>query len=95
MDNIQHEIPEKLLKNYKTIIPKLRKNEGIFFDGKIVHRSLNLKKKVLFALVFRIYNYENDMTLSANWADIPYNRKSFGVPTVSYTHLTLPTNREV
>ena len=82
-NNVQYEIPEKLLKNYKTIIPKVRKNEGIFFDGKIVHRSLDLKNKVLFSLVFRIFDYENDLTLSANWADVPYNRNSFGVPNIN------------
>ena len=34
-------------------------------------------------LMFRVYDYTNDMTLSANWADTPYNRKSFGVPNIN------------
>jgi hypothetical protein len=80
---VQYEIPKKFLKEYKSVIPKVKKNEGIFFDGKTVHRSVNLKsKQVLFAIVFRVYNYTNDLTLSANWADIPYNRQSFGVPEI-------------
>lgn len=81
---VQYEIPENFVKKYRTIIPKVKKNEGLFFDRKIVHRSLNIKnKKVLFAITFRVHDYTNDMTLSANWADIPYNRKSFGIPDIN------------
>ena len=81
---VQYEIPSNHLKGYKTVIPKVKKNEGIFFHGKIVHRSLDFKKKkVLFAIAFRVYDYQNDLTLSANWADVPYNRKSFSVPNIN------------
>ena len=82
--DVQYEIPENHLKGYKTVIPKVKKNEGIFFDAKTVHRSLNLKKKkVLFTITFRVYDYHNDLTLSANWADLPYNGKSFGMPNLN------------
>ena len=84
ISNVQYEIPNTLIKNYKSVIPKVKKNEGLFFYGKIVHRSLDLKsKKILFTLVFRIYDYKKDLTLSSNWADIPYNRRSFGVPDIN------------
>ena len=80
---VQYEIPENFIKNYKTFVPKVRKNEGLIFNGKIVHRSIDTKsKKILFALSFRVYDYSNDLTLSSNWADVPYNRKSFGIPNI-------------
>ena len=84
ISNDQYEIPETFLKKYKTEIPKVKKNQGLFFSGKCVHRSLNTKNnKILFTIVFRVYDYNDDLTLSANWADIPYNRKSFGIPNIN------------
>ena len=80
---VQYEIPENFIAKFKTEIPKVRKNEGLFFNGKIVHRSIDTKiNQILFTIVFRVYDYSNDLTLSANWADIPYNRKSFGIPNI-------------
>tara|TARA_B100000900_G_C20534074_1_gene697593 strand:- start:334 stop:1122 length:789 start_codon:yes stop_codon:yes gene_type:complete len=81
--NVQYEIPNNFLKKYKSFNPKVKRNEALIFNGKIVHRSVNIKsKKILFALNFRVFDYTNDLTLSSNWADIPYNRKSFGVPNI-------------
>jgi len=42
-----------------------------------------LKMVIFYTLVFRIYDYTNDLTLSSNWADIPYNRNSFGIPDIN------------
>jgi hypothetical protein len=58
--------------------------EGLFFNGKIVHRSLdNASDRTLFTIVFRAFDYSEDLTLSSNWADIPYNRKSISVPEIN------------
>ena len=57
--------------------------QGLFFNGKLVHRSLDNKTGVpFFTIVFRVFDYSNDLTLSSNWADIPYNRKSLGWPEI-------------
>ena len=50
-----------------------------------------------------IYINGNDLSLIINWgefantsnANIYYNLNNYGFYAVSYTHLTLPTNREV
>lgn len=82
--NIQYEIPSAFLKEYKSYIPSVKVGEGLFFDGKLVHRSLdNISKKPQFAIVFRVFDYSDDLTLSADWADIPYNRKSVGIPEIN------------
>ncbi len=82
--NVQYEIPNNLVKKFKTIFPNVKKNDGIFFNGKSVHSSIdNNSKKVFFTLVFRVYDYQNDLTLSSNWADIPYNQKSLGHPNIN------------
>ena len=81
---VQYEIPENLIRNYDESIPKVDKGEAIFFDGKLVHRSVDSKSKhPLFTIVFRAFDYSNDLTLSSNWADLPYNRKSIGFPNIN------------
>jgi hypothetical protein len=82
--NVQYEIPEKLISKYQSVIPKVKIGEAIFFDGKSVHRSLdNTSDKPYFTIVFRVFDYSNDLTLSSNWADIPYNRQSIGYPNIN------------
>jgi len=82
--NVQYEIPAAFLNAYKSEIPPVEAGEGLFFNGKIVHRSLdNVSKNTLFTIVFRAFDYSEDLTLSSNWADIPYNRKSISVPEIN------------
>jgi len=82
--NVQYEIPTSFLTAYKAVTPKVRAGEGLFFDGKLVHRSINnSSKNVLFTMVFRVFDYSEDLTLASNWADIPYNRKSISVPEIN------------
>jgi hypothetical protein len=82
--NIQYEIPDNFISNYERTIPDVKLTEALFFDGKLVHRSIdNLTQRVFFTIVFRIFDYGNDLTLSSNWADIPYNRKSLGFPNIN------------
>jgi hypothetical protein len=82
--NVQYEIPENFLQEYNGVIPDVKVGEGLFFDGKLVHRSLdNFSESAFFTLVFRVFDYSNDLTLSSNWADIPYNRKSVGWPNIN------------
>jgi ectoine hydroxylase-related dioxygenase (phytanoyl-CoA dioxygenase family) len=82
--NVQYEIPSSFLEEYKPYIPSVKVGEGLFFNGKLVHRSLdNISKKPQFTIVFRVFDYSQDLTLSSNWADIPYNRKSIGIPEIN------------
>lgn len=82
--NIQYEIPDNLLLEYTTDIPDVKIGEAIFFDGKTVHRSLdNLSQKPYFTIVFRAFDYSKDLTLSSNWADLPYNKLSMGYPNIN------------
>ena len=82
--NVQYEIPENLISGYESIIPKVKIGEAIFFDGKSVHRSLDNNSDIpYFTIVFRVFDYSNDLTLSSNWADIPYNRQSIGFPDIN------------
>ena len=82
--NFQYEIPENLLKNYESAIPNVKVGEAIFFDGKTVHRSLdNTSNNPYFTIVFRVFDYSNDLTLSSDWADLPYNKKSMGYPNIN------------
>ena len=81
--NVQYEIPASFLTSYAEEIPSVKVGEGLFFDGKLVHRSLDSPSdRPLFTIVFRVFDYSNDLTLSSNWADIPYNRKSLGWPEI-------------
>ena len=82
--NVQYEIPSTFLKEYKSYTPSVKVGEGLFFNGRLVHRSLdNISKKPQFTIVFRVFDYSQDLTLSSNWADIPYNRKSIGIPEIN------------
>ena len=82
--NVQYEIPTSFLSSYKEYIPAVKIGEGLFFNGKSVHRSLdNTSSKTLFTMVFRVFDYSEDLTLSSNWADIPYNRKSISIPEIN------------
>jgi hypothetical protein len=82
--NVQYEIPSSFLKSYEAEIPPVKLGEGLFFNSKLVHRSIeNKSNEVLFAMVFRVFDYSEDLTLSSNWADLPYNRKSFGFPNIN------------
>jgi ectoine hydroxylase-related dioxygenase (phytanoyl-CoA dioxygenase family) len=82
--NVQYEIPDNFIIEYEKIIPDVKLTEALFFDGKLVHRSIdNITNNIFFTLVFRIFDYTNDLTLSSNWADIPYNRKSLGYPNIN------------
>ena len=81
--NVQYEIPSSFLSEYTEEVPKVKIGQGLFFNGKLVHRSLDNKTGVpFFTIVFRVFDYSNDLTLSSNWADIPYNRKSLGWPEI-------------
>ena len=82
--NVQYEIPSTFLSDYTAEIPPVNSGEGLFFSGNLVHRSLdNVSKKTLFAMVFRLFDYSEDLTLSSNWADLPYNRKTISVPEIN------------
>jgi hypothetical protein len=82
--NIQYEIPDTFISAYPTDVPEVCVGQGLFFNGKLVHRSLNNNSSLPFiTFVFRVFDYSKDLTLSANWTDIPYNRKSLGWPEIN------------
>jgi len=82
--NVQYEIPDNFIKDYTEVIPKVDKGQAIFFDGRLVHRSVNTQfEHPVYTIVFRAFDYTNDLTLSSNWADIPYNRQSLGFPNIN------------
>ena len=86
--NVQYEIPESFLTKYESIVPDVAIGQALFFNGKLVHRSLdNLSDHVYFTIVFRAFDFSVDLTLSSNWADIPYNRKSVSVPEINVSPL--------
>ena len=41
-----------------------------------------------------VFSWRNELT-GTEWVKVPVPMFGFGTTTVSYTHLTLPTNREV
>lgn len=82
--NVQYEIPESFVTDYQSVVPDVKQGHGLFFNGKLVHRSLDLPGSTpYFTMVFRVFDYAEDLTLSADWADIPYNRKSLGFPEIN------------
>ena len=86
--NVQYEVPPSFLKDYKSEVPKVKVGEGLFFNGKLVHRSIdNVSKKALLTMVFRVFNYSDDLTLSSNWADLPYKGDSLGAPNLVVSKL--------
>jgi len=81
---VQYEIPSSFLKSYEAEIPPVKLGEGLFFNGKLVHRSLeNKSNEILITMLFRVFDYSEDLTLSSYWGDVPYNRKSFGFPEIN------------
>jgi hypothetical protein len=82
--NYQYEIPDKLIVKYESVIPNVKRGQGLFFDGKTVHRSIdNYSENPYFTIVFRVFDYSNDLTLSSDWADLPYVKKSLGYPNIN------------
>lgn len=82
--NVQYEVPSSFLSEFSEEVPAVKVTEALFFDGRLVHRSLdNLSEKPLFTLVFRVFDYIDDLTLSSNWAEVPYSRSSKGWPEIN------------
>ena len=53
-------------------------------DNTSIINLISVYKKKGFALT-QLFDEDafEDLTLSSNWADLPYNRKSFGFPSIN------------
>lgn len=69
----QYEIPESLLQGYSEEVCEAKRGDAVLFDRQLVHRSnANQSTDYGFSIVCRIWNPENDLTLSGNIAATPY-----------------------
>jgi ectoine hydroxylase-related dioxygenase (phytanoyl-CoA dioxygenase family) len=73
-DNHQYEIPDRFLSDFETeLIPDMETGDVVFFSPHLVHASLDLEgPKNAYALTIRAYDFTDDLTLSSNWAEVPY-----------------------
>lgn len=81
--NVQYEIPESMLNGYERHSIDLAIGDMIIFSPKLVHRSIdNPNNKPLYAFTIRVFDFTNDLTLSSNWADLPYSSRASGAPNI-------------
>ncbi len=70
---VQNEIPSNLLKDYKEHFCINSPGDLIVFNRSLVHTSnMNISNEYSFALVMRVWNPSDDLTLSGNIAATPY-----------------------
>lgn len=80
----QYEIPTHFIDEYVSSVPDVNLGDGIYFDRRTVHRSLDRQTgEPLFALVLRCFDYSSDLTLGSNWAELPYQNNLNGVAEIN------------
>lgn len=74
--NKQYEIPNRYLEQYeKVFAPSSSPGDVLIFNKKLVHSSIdNTSDYPLYALTVRAFDYIDDLTVSANWAEVPYQQ---------------------
>ena len=78
---IQYEVPENFVKHLKTFKSNLNVGDLLVFHRKSIHTSTpNLSKKYSFAVVFRVWDFSKDLTISGNLAVSPYRDVGNGRP---------------
>jgi hypothetical protein len=78
---IQFEIPENFVKNLKTFKSNLKVGDLLVFNRKSVHTSTqNLSNRYSFAVVFRVWSFDKDLTMSGNLAVQSYKDFANGRP---------------
>ena len=76
--NKQYEIPDRYLSQYeKSFAPSSSPGDVLAFDKNLVHSSIdNNLDHPLYALTVRVFDYIDDLTISANWAEVPYQQSN-------------------
>ncbi len=74
--NKQYEIPDRYLEQYEKIFaPSSFPGDVLVFHKNLVHSSVdNSSDYPLYALTVRAFDYIDDLTISANWAEVPYQQ---------------------
>ena len=79
----QYEVPENFIKHLKTFKSNLDVGDLLVFHRKSVHTSTpNLSKKYSFAVVFRVWDFSKDLTMSGDLAVSPYLNVGNGRPNI-------------
>ena len=77
----QYEVPENFVKHLKTFKSNLNVGDLLVFHRKSIHTSTpNLSKKYSFAVVFRVWDFSKDLTISGNVCVSPYRDVGNGRP---------------
>ena len=77
----QYEIPENFVKHLKTYKSIINVGDILVFHRKSIHNSTqNLSKKYSFAVVFRVWDFSKDLTISGNLGVSPYKDVNNGRP---------------
>lgn len=70
---VQYEIPDNFLTGYQEHVCEAKRGDVIVFDRALVHRSNpNKSNQYSFALVARIWDPSDDLTLSGSMSATPY-----------------------
>lgn len=78
---VQLEIPECFLAEYSSHVCVSSPGDAILFDRNLVHKSNeNLSDDYSFALVCRVWDPSDDLTLSGDMSVTPYNGGNVGRP---------------
>ena len=76
---MQYEIPESMLKDYSRVVCEANRGDMYLFDRNIVHSSAsNVTDSVSFALVLRVWDFKDDLTLSGEMKVTPYSGQDIG-----------------
>lgn len=74
-DNIQYEIPNAYLKDFPAHdIEDMAVGDIVIFSPKLVHASLDTREDISYAFSIRAFDYRQDLTFSANWAEVPFGQ---------------------
>lgn len=75
-DNVQYEIPNHLLAGHESqLLPDMATGDVVLFSPRLVHASVDLQEAVNgYACSIRAYDFSDDLTLSSNWAEVPYSK---------------------
>jgi len=75
------EILEEELKDYKKVPVIAKRKDLVIFDRNLIHSgSFNSTDKISYATSFRIYNIQNDFTLSGDMSVKPFTKNDLGYP---------------
>jgi ectoine hydroxylase-related dioxygenase (phytanoyl-CoA dioxygenase family) len=75
-DNVQYEIPDRHLAGLESqLMPDMATGDAVLFSPRLVHASVDLQEAIIgYACSIRAYDFTDDLTLSSNWAEVPYSK---------------------